>query len=69
MGHQSLETTMRDLVPASDVHDRLDQVGVPSVAKTQILKGNPFNRKSAPAEDPFVSTIDSTEAGSFRWRL
>jgi hypothetical protein len=24
-----LETTMRYLVPASDVHDRLDQVGVP----------------------------------------
>jgi integrase len=33
MGHKSLETTMRYLVPASDVHDRLDQVGVPSVTK------------------------------------
>jgi len=33
MGHKSLETTMRYLVPASDVHDRLDQVVVPSVAK------------------------------------
>lgn len=33
MGHKSLETTMRYLVPASDVHDRLDQVSVPSVAK------------------------------------
>jgi hypothetical protein len=33
MGHKSLETTMRYVVPASDVHDRLDQVIVPSVAK------------------------------------
>jgi integrase len=33
MGHKSLETTMRYLVPASDVHDRLDQVGVPCVNK------------------------------------
>jgi integrase len=33
MGHKSLETTMRYLVPASDVHDRLDQVVVPNVAK------------------------------------
>ena len=31
MGHKSLET--RYLVPASDVHDRLDQVGVPRVNK------------------------------------
>ena len=33
MGHKSLETTMRYLVPASDVHDRLDQVVVPKAAK------------------------------------
>jgi integrase len=33
MGHKSLETTMRYLVPASDVHDRLDQIVVPGVAK------------------------------------
>ncbi len=33
MGHKSLETTMRYLVPASDVHDRLDQVVVPRPAK------------------------------------
>ena len=33
MGHKSLETTMRYLVPASDVHDRLDRVGVPIAAK------------------------------------
>jgi integrase len=29
MGHKSLETTMRYLVPATDVHDRLDQISVP----------------------------------------
>ena len=32
MGHKSLETTMRYLVPAADVHDRLDQIGVPGTA-------------------------------------
>jgi integrase len=26
MGHKSLETTMRYLVPAADVHDPLDQI-------------------------------------------
>ena len=33
MGHKSLETTMRYLVPASDAHERLHQIVVPSVAK------------------------------------
>jgi hypothetical protein len=52
MGHKSLETTMRYLVPASDVHDRLDQVVVPRSPRTQILRRNPFNRKwLLPAED------------------
>ncbi len=32
MGHKSLETTMRYLVPASDVHTRLDQVSIPGSA-------------------------------------
>lgn len=30
MGHKSLETTMRYLVPATEVHDRLNQVTIPS---------------------------------------
>ncbi len=34
MGHKSLETTMRYLVPASDVRARLDQVAVPIEAAT-----------------------------------
>jgi integrase len=35
MGHKSLETTMRYLVPATDVHSRLDEVGIPGVAPSQ----------------------------------
>jgi len=32
MGPKSLETTMRYLVPATDVHTRLDQLEVPGLA-------------------------------------
>jgi integrase len=35
MGHKSLETTMRYLVPATDVHSRLDEVGIPGVPPSQ----------------------------------
>jgi len=31
MGHKSLETTMRYLVPATDVHCKLDQVKIPGL--------------------------------------
>ena len=31
MGHRSLETTMRYLAPAKDVHDRLDNVQIAGV--------------------------------------
>jgi integrase len=31
MGHKSLETTMRYLVPSKEVHARLDQVSVPGL--------------------------------------
>jgi len=31
MGHKSLETTMRHLVPSKEVHARLDQVTVPGL--------------------------------------
>jgi integrase/recombinase XerD len=31
MGHKSLETTMRYLAPAKDVHDRLDKVQIAGV--------------------------------------
>jgi hypothetical protein len=33
MGHKSLETTMRYLAPATDVHDELDLVTIPSLDK------------------------------------
>jgi len=32
MGHKSLETTMRYLVPATDVHERLDELEVPGLS-------------------------------------
>lgn len=33
MGHRSLETTMRYLAPATDVHDRLDKVQIAGLLK------------------------------------
>jgi integrase len=41
MGHKSLETTMRYLVPATDVHSKLDQVRIPALPKQ-----SPAPRKS-----------------------
>ena len=31
MGHKSLETTMRYLAPARDIHDRLDQLQIAGI--------------------------------------
>jgi integrase/recombinase XerD len=45
MGHKSLETTMRYLAPATDVHDELDLVTIPSIGKAE-----PALRKSAVRE-------------------
>src|SRR3984893_2371157 len=45
MGHKSLKTTMRYLAPATDVHDALDLVTIPSVGKAA-----PAPRKSAARE-------------------
>src|SRR5204863_8750549 len=36
MGHKSLETTMRYLAPATDVHDELDLVTIPSLSKAEV---------------------------------
>ena len=44
MGHKSLETTMRYLAPATDVHDALDLVTIPSVGT------DPAPRKSIARE-------------------
>jgi hypothetical protein len=35
MGHKSLETTMRYLVPATDVHKRLDELEVPGLSNVR----------------------------------
>jgi integrase len=40
MGHKSLETTMRYLVPASDVHARLEQVQIPGLEKRTLPRVN-----------------------------
>jgi hypothetical protein len=45
MGHKSLEITMRYLARATDVHDALDLVTIPSVGKA-----DPAPRKSAARE-------------------
>ena len=34
MGHKSLETTMRYLAPAKDVHDRLDKIQIAGLLGT-----------------------------------
>ena len=41
MGHKSLETTMRYLAPAPDVHDRLDLIRVPGAATNPVSKKPP----------------------------
>lgn len=56
MGHKSLETTMRYLVPATEVHDRLDRVVVPGTMPERkgpitaegrkLLESNPRSKKS-----------------------
>ena len=45
MGHKSLETTMRYLVPATDVHGKLDQVKIPACRTTIVARGNPPDAK------------------------
>ena len=45
MGHKSLEATMRYLAPATDVHDVLDLVTIPS-----LVKAAPVPRKALASE-------------------
>jgi integrase len=44
MGHKSLETTMRYLVPATDVHTKLEQVGIPGLANLAAAGGSKRRR-------------------------
>ncbi len=37
MGHKSLETTMRYLVPATEVHAKLDQIDIPGAPPARVL--------------------------------
>ena len=41
MGHKSLETTMRYLAPAQDVHDRLDRIAIPGRSEKKPSKITP----------------------------
>jgi integrase/recombinase XerD len=50
MGHKSLETTMRYLVPATEVHDRLDLVRLPGTVPTR--KGPASEVPKSPLANP-----------------
>jgi len=62
MGHKSLETTMRYLVPASDVHIKLDQVKIPGLPSNDVPprksprreSGSRYrrSREAGPGENP-----------------
>jgi hypothetical protein len=56
MGHKSLETTMRYLVPAVDVHDRLDQIKVPGSTTLPIPKKNMFNVRQGSGSRPALTS-------------
>ena len=57
MGHKSLETTMRYLVPATEVHAKLDQIDIPGASpvpvsartRTRLQKASGARRSMAPA--------------------
>ena len=53
MGHKSLETTMRYLAPATDVHDELGLVTIPSLGKAD----------AAPRKSAARATRSSRKAG------
>jgi integrase len=46
MGHKSLETTMRYLAPAADVHNEVDLVTIPSVGKADAAPRKAVARES-----------------------
>jgi hypothetical protein len=49
MGHKSLETTMRYLVPATDVHGKLEQVKIPAPPKKSPAPRKSLTRETGPA--------------------
>ena len=58
VGHKSLETTMRYLAPATDVHDGLGLVTIPSAGKAA-----PTPRKSAARETRSLRRSHAREEG------
>ena len=67
MGHKSLETTMRYLVPATDVHGKLDQVKIPPPAVKSPLRESPASetvspRRGRPRRQPI--TTEGTSAAT-----
>jgi integrase len=61
MGHKSLETTMRYLVPSQEVHARLDQVTVPGLEETE-----PSVRKTVTKEPGRASRPQSQSGARVR---
>jgi integrase/recombinase XerD len=59
MGHKSLETTMRYLVPATDVHHKLDQVKIPAPLTKSPTRKSPTSetatRRGRPARTPVAA--------------
>ena len=68
MGHKSLETTMRYLAPATDVHDELDLVTIPSVGKADsaprksAARETRSPRKARPAQPSAADEVASAAA-------
>ena len=68
MGHKSLETTMRYLAPATDVHDALDLVTIPSVGKAapaprkSVARETGTPRKGRPVRSPVGAVSDALAA-------
>ena len=48
MGHKSVETTMRYLVPARDVHVRLDRIAIPEEWRGHLGKSNRKEQVASP---------------------
>ena len=61
MGHKSLETTMRYLAPATDVHDEVDLVTIPSLGKIETTP-----RKSPARETRSARKADTVKSRAVR---
>jgi len=66
MGHKSLETTMRYLVPSREVHARLDEVTVPGIDDVEPQKRSPQENLRGKAEALAARCEASGERGPIR---